>query len=89
MAIIVPMADRNNIISDVKSSQYLPPKWFDVNANGFMDGTGYVKDVTLDPDTKLPAASLDENGVKTTSLFLFPEGRFGHDFTTRVSMWMR
>lgn len=84
MAIIVPMADRNNIINDVKSSQYLPPKWFDVNANGFMDGTGYVSDVTLDPDTKLPAASLDEDGVKTTSFSYFPKAVLG-SITTRVS----
>ncbi len=60
MAIIVPNADRNNIDTNNDLATFLPPKWFDKPNGGFMDGTGKVKDVTLNPDTGYPAA--DENG---------------------------
>ena len=52
MAIIVPVADRNNIENNVIETQYLPPKWFDGYMGGFMDGTGYVEDIVLDPFEK-------------------------------------
>lgn len=77
MAVIVPLADQNNIKNDVKTSAYLPPKWWGVNDAGFMDGTGYVNDVTIDPETGLPAASLDENGDKTTSYSYYPKAVIG------------
>jgi len=49
MAIIVPVADRNSISSTYQEIQYLPPKWFSGDMNGFMDGTKTVKNVVLDP----------------------------------------
>ena len=52
MAIIVPIADRNDITTNVQEVQYLPPKWFSGNANGFMDGTKRVTDIVLDPFEK-------------------------------------
>lgn len=52
MAIIVPIADRNNIEDNVVETQYLPPKWFDGDMNGFMDGTGRVDNIVLDPFEK-------------------------------------
>jgi oligopeptide transport system permease protein len=54
-AIIVPAADRNNINDPNSDAIYLPPKWFD-NANGFLDGTGYVRGAVIDPLTNYPAA---------------------------------
>ncbi len=60
MAIIVPNADRNNIDANNDLATFLPPKWFSKHNGGFLDGTGKVKDVTLDPDSGYPAA--DENG---------------------------
>ncbi len=56
MAIIVPFADSNDINTPVGDAKYLPPKWFD-NANGFMDGTGEVSSVILNPTTGLPDSS--------------------------------
>lgn len=65
MAIIVPIADGNDIETNVDSSKYLPPRWFGINDAGFMDGTGNVSDIVLDPKTKkLPADSYyKERGV--------------------------
>lgn len=57
MAIIVPLADQNDINASSLSSSYLPPKWWDVNGAGFLDGTGSVQDVVIDPATKGPAAT--------------------------------
>ena len=54
MAIFVPIFDQNNASVSVQEMRFLPPKWFN-DANGFMDGTGYVEDVVLDPATGLPA----------------------------------
>lgn len=45
MAIIVPFANGNDIETNVDSSKYLPPKWFEVNGSGFMDGTKNVTDI--------------------------------------------
>ena len=57
MAIIVPIADRNNIKTPVAAAKYLPPKWFSGNLNGFLDGTREIREV-LDPETKkLPSDS--------------------------------
>lgn len=58
MAIIVPMADGNDItnVNLDNTTHFLPPKWFD-NAGGFLDGTGMVKDAVLDPNTNLPDPS--------------------------------
>lgn len=53
MAIIVPLADTNDIGTPVAAARYLPPKWFD-NTNGFLDGTGEVSSAILDPKTGLP-----------------------------------
>ena len=52
MAIIVPVADRNDITTNSMDMQYLPPKWFSGDMGGFMDGTGYVEHVVLDPHEK-------------------------------------
>ena len=52
MAIIVPLADNNNIDSPNAAVQYLPPKWFGVNGAHFMDGTGEVTGEVLDPVTR-------------------------------------
>lgn len=50
LAIIVPFANHNNIDTPRDSMRYLPPKWFD-GKNGFLDGTKYITNVVLDPDT--------------------------------------
>ncbi len=68
MAIIVPVADRNNIEVAQPDLSYLPPKWFD-NANGFMDGTGYVSDCIIDPDTGKIAQKLDKDLKKTDTYY--------------------
>lgn len=60
MAAVVPFADPNDIETPVNTSSYLPPKWFD-DANGFMDGTGYVSDVLIDPSTMEPASETKYN----------------------------
>lgn len=60
MAIIVPVADKNNIDANNDIATFLPPKWFNKYNGGFMDGTGKVSNVTLDPTTGYPAA--DDNG---------------------------
>lgn len=51
MAIIVPLADTNDIDTAVSVSSFLPPKWWGTNDNGFLDGTGVVKDTVIDPTT--------------------------------------
>ena len=63
MAIIVPVADRNSIKSTYQEIQYLPPKWFSGDMNGFMDGTKTVNNVVLDPHER------DADGK-----YLLPEG---------------
>lgn len=61
MAIVVPLADQNNIDANNDIATFLPPKWFSNYNGGFMDGTGKVSNVTLDPDNGYyPAA--DDNG---------------------------
>lgn len=58
MAIIVPVANKNDIDNPVAAARYLPPKWFDGDTGGFMDGTGYVEKAILDPSTNnLPSGS--------------------------------
>ena len=58
MAIIVPVANKNDIDNPVAAARYLPPKWFDGDTGGFMDGTGYIEKAILDPDTNsLPSDS--------------------------------
>ena len=58
MAIIVPVANKNDIDNPVAAARYLPPKWFDGDTGGFMDGTGYVENAILDPSTNnLPSDS--------------------------------
>ena len=52
MAIVVPIADRNDISHNNIESQYLPPKWFSGDNNGFMDGTKWVDHVVLDPHNR-------------------------------------
>lgn len=59
MAVFVPIIDGNSITLANMEATYLPPKWFE-NAGGFMDGTGYVEDVVLDPSTDKPVT--DANG---------------------------
>ncbi len=59
MAIIVPVADGNDIQRENRVLQYLPPKFWDIDAGGFLDGTGYITNAQLDPNTHLPAASVD------------------------------
>ncbi len=54
MAIFVPIFDQNNASASVQEMRFLPPKWFE-DTNGFMDGTGYIEGVVLDPETGLPA----------------------------------
>ncbi len=52
MAVIVPLANQNNIDRPAELvMHYLPPKWFDVNDAHFMDGTRYVTEEALDPAT--------------------------------------
>ena len=53
MAIIVPIADRNDIQTPVAGAKYLPPKWFN-DANGFLDGTGMIEAAVINPATGLP-----------------------------------
>ncbi len=56
MSIIVPIADQNDISKPLGDARYLPPKWFDADLGGFLDGTGTVENAILDPEThKLPA----------------------------------
>lgn len=58
MAIIVPVANKNDIDNPVAAARYLPPKWFDGDTGGFMDGTDYVEKAILDPNTNnLPSDS--------------------------------
>ncbi|MDY2913604.1 MAG: ABC transporter permease [Candidatus Enteromonas sp.] len=54
MAIVVPVADKNNITVPQGSLKYLPPKWFGVNDAGFLDGTRTITDAPLDPVTLMP-----------------------------------
>lgn len=49
-AIVVPLANKNDIVKNNLRTKYLPPKWFD-SANGFMDGTTNVNNAMLDPVT--------------------------------------
>ncbi len=51
MAIIVPLADTNDIDTAVSISSFLPPKWWGVNDKGFLDGTGKVENTVIDPTT--------------------------------------
>lgn len=60
MSIVVPFADKNDINTPQGDLQYLPPKWFDGNLNGFFDGTDMVTGAILDPETQKLA--VDENG---------------------------
>lgn len=59
MAIIVPVANQNDIDTPNGAASYLPPKWFNADLGGFLDGTGTVDNVVLDPSdpTKLPSDS--------------------------------
>lgn len=58
MSIIVPFADSNDINSPLGQASYLPPKWFDGDLGGFLDGTDRVENAILDPETlKLPEDS--------------------------------
>lgn len=58
MSIIVPFADSNDINSPLGQASYLPPKWFDGDLGGFLDGTDRVDNAILDPSTlKLPEDS--------------------------------
>ncbi len=58
MSIIVPFADANDINTPLGQASYLPPKWFDGNLNGFLDGTDWVESAILNPETgKLPEDS--------------------------------
>ena len=52
MAIIVPLANHNDIETNIDTLAYLPPKWNDVNDAHFLDGTGHVDKAILDPATK-------------------------------------
>lgn len=65
MAIIVPLANHNDIETNIDTLAYLPPKWNDVNDAHFLDGTGYVEKAILDPKTKtLPAdGNYKQSGV--------------------------
>lgn len=54
-SVIVPMANGNSINGQNTLARNLPPKWFS-NANGFMDGTGWVSGTTINPSTGLPVA---------------------------------
>ena len=65
MAIIVPLADRNDIETNIDNLTYLPMKWFNVNDAHFLDGTGHVNNAILDPTTKeLPNdSSYKQRGV--------------------------
>ena len=57
MAIIVPVANKNDINNPTATQSYLPPKWFDADLNGFFDGTGRVENVVLDQSGNVPAES--------------------------------
>lgn len=61
MAIIVPVANKNDITTPSATQSYLPPKWFDGDLNGFFDGTGRVENVVLDQFDNLPADSSYES----------------------------
>ena len=54
MSIFVPVFDRNDTSRSNDEMRFLPPKWFE-DTNGFLDGTGYVENVVIDPKTGLPA----------------------------------
>lgn len=60
MSIVVPFADQNDIETPQGDLQYLPPKWFDANLNGFFDGTDVVSGAILDPETQKLA--VDDSG---------------------------
>ncbi|MBO6286432.1 MAG: ABC transporter permease, partial [Bacilli bacterium] len=58
MAIVVPLADQNDIETPLAEARYLPPKWFDGDLGGFLDGTRVINNAPLDPATGgLPADS--------------------------------
>lgn len=59
MSIVVPLADKNIIDKPLGAAKYLPPKWFDADLNGFLDGTGTVSNAVLDPDTGLLPSDSD------------------------------
>ncbi len=52
MAIIVPFADPNDIQTPLGQAGYLPPKWFDADLGGFLDGTDRIDNAILDPETE-------------------------------------
>lgn len=61
MAIIVPVANKNDITTPSATQSYLPPKWFDGDLNGFFDGTGRIENVVLDQFDNLPSDSSYES----------------------------
>lgn len=65
MAIIVPLANGNNISDVIPSNDahYLPPKWWG-NAGGFLDGTKWIDGAIVDPSTGLP----DESQYKSRAI---------------------
>lgn len=62
-AIIVPIADKNTITMNTEILQNLPPKWFDGYNGGFLDGTGRINNITIDPATGYPAADASTGKV--------------------------
>lgn len=73
MAIVVPLADRNDIETNVDSSKYLPPKWFGVNDAGFMDGTRKLTDIVCYSETgelsdDTPDSDLVPNGYLKSAI---------------------
>jgi ABC-type dipeptide/oligopeptide/nickel transport system permease subunit len=64
MALIVPLADQNDIVVPQAASKFLPPKWFDYNG-GFLDGTESESDVLIDPDTQEP---VDQDNYLTRAI---------------------
>ena len=74
MAIIVPVANKNDITTPSATQSYLPPKWFDGDLNGFFDGTGRVENVVLNQNGEIPAESDYEpyaiiGGIETTQSY--------------------
>jgi len=67
-AILVPVVDTNNIVDPITEATYLPPKWFEANGSGFMDGTVSKSNVTIDPDTMLPVLNNGKTVYVTRSI---------------------
>ncbi len=81
MAVIVPVADSNDIERNNTTIRFLPPKWWDADMGGFLDGTEHLSNVLIDPDTGYPALPVDNTNSVNAYV---KEGVMGEITTTET-----